>query len=262
MEIIANSLPPEKREVTDIFAADLKARFIRPYFENTDSAVTVGCTLCIGPLRARVTRCEPSPIPPASSGLRLGKYGYCVNPTSTEFNISSSLADATDAPRSNRLRRRFSRSSPHDPSGILALIREESEAEEPAVQLQRIYESLTLLQNLTSSNAMTLSEIQRTTLTWAHKEGSSSLVDNTDHQPTESHSETVDEKNMCQICLSDYTAEDIIRCLPCFHKFHDNCVISWLINTGDCPVCKRTVGTLGGRSSGGYQLGLPAQQQQ
>lgn len=43
----------------------------------------------------------------------------------------------------------------------------------------------------------------------------------------------------CAICLQDFKDGDSIKILPCQHKFHANCVGSWLTKWNTfCPVCK------------------------
>ncbi|KAL8098094.1 receptor homology region, transmembrane domain- and RING domain-containing protein 1 [Apium graveolens] len=43
----------------------------------------------------------------------------------------------------------------------------------------------------------------------------------------------------CAICLQDFKDGDSLKILPCQHKFHANCVGSWLTKwSKSCPVCK------------------------
>lgn len=43
----------------------------------------------------------------------------------------------------------------------------------------------------------------------------------------------------CAICLQDFKDGDSLKILPCQHKFHANCVGSWLTKWNTfCPVCK------------------------
>ncbi|XP_009590909.1 putative RING-H2 finger protein ATL69 [Nicotiana tomentosiformis] len=45
--------------------------------------------------------------------------------------------------------------------------------------------------------------------------------------------------NLCAICLSDYCAKDLVRCIPeCQHCFHVDCVDEWLRKSGTCPICR------------------------
>ena len=42
----------------------------------------------------------------------------------------------------------------------------------------------------------------------------------------------------CVICYDDFKDQEKIRCLPCFHKFHVECIDTWLAKNSKCPICK------------------------
>ncbi|KAI7742271.1 hypothetical protein M8C21_002459 [Ambrosia artemisiifolia] len=43
----------------------------------------------------------------------------------------------------------------------------------------------------------------------------------------------------CSICLAEYSAKEIVRCIPeCRHCFHADCIDEWLKVRGTCPVCR------------------------
>ncbi|XP_004363799.2 hypothetical protein CAOG_02960 [Capsaspora owczarzaki ATCC 30864] len=43
----------------------------------------------------------------------------------------------------------------------------------------------------------------------------------------------------CVICLDDFKEGDTLRCLPCSHDFHQNCVDQWLLTKNRaCPLCR------------------------
>ncbi|CAI9106824.1 OLC1v1006053C1 [Oldenlandia corymbosa var. corymbosa] len=53
----------------------------------------------------------------------------------------------------------------------------------------------------------------------------------------------------CMICMDFLNDDDLVRCLPCDHQFHANCVDPWLKRRETCPVCK--IPTMGEYGMGG-----------
>ncbi|KAG0472538.1 hypothetical protein HPP92_013951 [Vanilla planifolia] len=44
---------------------------------------------------------------------------------------------------------------------------------------------------------------------------------------------------ICVVCLQDLVVGDMARILPCcHHKFHLNCIDDWLVEQGNCPLCR------------------------
>ncbi|CAH1431632.1 unnamed protein product [Lactuca virosa] len=42
----------------------------------------------------------------------------------------------------------------------------------------------------------------------------------------------------CVICLEEWGVGDVVKEMPCKHKFHGGCVEKWLKIHGSCPVCR------------------------
>ena len=42
----------------------------------------------------------------------------------------------------------------------------------------------------------------------------------------------------CVICYEDFQEGDIVTTLPCAHVFHIDCIKVWILQHGNCPVCK------------------------
>lgn len=66
-------------------------------------------------------------------------------------------------------------------------------------------------------------ELQRSTTTCVHRKG--------------------DEPGQCSVCLCEFEHGDSLRTMRCRHRFHMACVDQWLAQSGQCPVCKQTVGS-------------------
>eukprot|EP00816_Leptocylindrus_hargravesii_P005279 CAMPEP_0196815678 /NCGR_PEP_ID=MMETSP1362-20130617/51192_1 /TAXON_ID=163516 /ORGANISM="Leptocylindrus danicus, Strain CCMP1856" /LENGTH=812 /DNA_ID=CAMNT_0042192725 /DNA_START=150 /DNA_END=2588 /DNA_ORIENTATION=- len=45
----------------------------------------------------------------------------------------------------------------------------------------------------------------------------------------------------CPICLVEYEQGDLLRCLPCGHDFHTECVDHWLRSNSTCPQCRQEI---------------------
>ncbi len=43
----------------------------------------------------------------------------------------------------------------------------------------------------------------------------------------------------CIICISGFVMGEIITTLPCSHIFHADCLMTWLMINGVCPLCSR-----------------------
>lgn len=50
-----------------------------------------------------------------------------------------------------------------------------------------------------------------------------------------------DCQSFCVVCISDFADSDLLRLLPCGHKFHVKCVDKWLHRSTSCPICRRQV---------------------
>lgn len=71
---------------------------------------------------------------------------------------------------------------------------------------------------------------------------SSSQIDQLPTSVFLSASAPADEEQLsCRICLSDYEDHDILRTLPCFHRFHRDCIDKWLVRDKKCPICKTAI---------------------
>ena len=52
------------------------------------------------------------------------------------------------------------------------------------------------------------------------------------------------EKDSCIICLNEFVKNDIVcitNCQSLSHVFHEECILSWMINNNTCPICRDTI---------------------
>ena len=49
------------------------------------------------------------------------------------------------------------------------------------------------------------------------------------------------ETKQCSICLDEYSINDKISYLPCFHFYHSLCIKNWLEKSKKCPLCNSDV---------------------
>lgn len=54
-----------------------------------------------------------------------------------------------------------------------------------------------------------------------------------------------DNEDICPICFEEYEEGELLRLLPCKHKFHASCIDPWLLEaSSECPLCRCDLGQL------------------
>lgn len=51
----------------------------------------------------------------------------------------------------------------------------------------------------------------------------------------------VDNNLQCHVCMEDYSLDEEVRCLPCKHVYHPECIVPWLEMHGTCPICRKVI---------------------
>lgn len=51
----------------------------------------------------------------------------------------------------------------------------------------------------------------------------------------------IEEQRTCSICMEDFQLEQSVRQLVCNHRYHADCIASWLGIHRTCPFCRRTL---------------------
>jgi E3 ubiquitin-protein ligase SDIR1 len=51
-----------------------------------------------------------------------------------------------------------------------------------------------------------------------------------------------EESKECVICMEPFCEGDVLRTLPCLHRFHVGCIDRWFAQQGSCPICKLRLG--------------------
>ena len=47
-----------------------------------------------------------------------------------------------------------------------------------------------------------------------------------------------EEYNKCSVCMTEYNEGETVKTLPCFHKYHKECIEGWFKVQNFCPICK------------------------
>jgi len=55
---------------------------------------------------------------------------------------------------------------------------------------------------------------------------------------TDSHT---DGEEMCAVCRIEFDEDEEVLILPCSHVYHNSCILQWLENNKNCPICKQSV---------------------
>lgn len=49
------------------------------------------------------------------------------------------------------------------------------------------------------------------------------------------------DQSKCMICMEQFESGDLLRTLPCLHRYHRPCADEWLRRSPECPICKRDI---------------------
>lgn len=49
------------------------------------------------------------------------------------------------------------------------------------------------------------------------------------------------DEQRCSICLIDFEEGEKLSLIPCFHRFHTECITPWLEENPSCPICRHEV---------------------
>lgn len=49
------------------------------------------------------------------------------------------------------------------------------------------------------------------------------------------------ENKSCVVCMSDFEDGEDLIILDCFHRYHKECIDSWLTKNSTCPICKTDI---------------------
>jgi len=98
----------------------------------------------------------------------------------------------------------------------------------PAVLLSRLGGRSDVL-DLSSIRALALSRIEANTVIYDFQ-----MKD----LPTQASD---DSSHKCCICLENFKEGEKVRVLPCFHRYHKDCIDEWLGRSDRCPLCKTAI---------------------
>ncbi|CAK9168337.1 unnamed protein product [Ilex paraguariensis] len=62
--------------------------------------------------------------------------------------------------------------------------------------------------------------------------------ENSRNSPTNNENDKDEDGKRCAICLEDFVPKQLVMLTPCNHMFHEDCIVPWVKNHGQCPVCR------------------------
>lgn len=45
----------------------------------------------------------------------------------------------------------------------------------------------------------------------------------------------------CAVCCEQMRAGELVKCLPCAHRYHVSCIDQWLQQKAVCPICQCSI---------------------
>tara|TARA_B110000211_G_C13996575_1_gene516493 strand:+ start:627 stop:1085 length:459 start_codon:yes stop_codon:yes gene_type:complete len=58
---------------------------------------------------------------------------------------------------------------------------------------------------------------------------------------TKKFSETKKKYTTCTICQDDFSEDDVVSVLECYHCFHEKCISEWGKYKPECPNCQKSI---------------------
>lgn len=65
-----------------------------------------------------------------------------------------------------------------------------------------------------------------------------SILHDEETAKTMTSSEGREDHKQCYVCLTEYSNAERLRILPCFHRFHSECIDEWIKSNPTCPLCR------------------------
>jgi len=109
--------------------------------------------------------------------------------------------------------------------------------------LLNIYNSPSL--NTPTYNTEMLMNVINTILNESHQEFNDvvTTLDDDEFDKIKSYKQDTDTDVQCSICFDNLMKDNIISCLPCSHKYHSDCINTYLKEYNYiCPICRAEVG--------------------
>uniref|UniRef100_A0A0G4GG65 RING-type E3 ubiquitin transferase n=1 Tax=Chromera velia CCMP2878 TaxID=1169474 RepID=A0A0G4GG65_9ALVE len=260
--VVAETIPPRIQHsvgsLSQSSATQLANQYLRPHFMGRPLLISSDDTVIVVGVHFKVASMSP-PAQPLQGGTPalVNVRGLSNSPTRGSFPATEVVCDTLTATQA------FEGQMPPLLMGpiiggeggddnarhiaswlrqrLLTLSDSLEEGDPRRPQLARLIEDLSggggfdvreMLRRLSFQGASDL-EIARNTMTWKYKKpGAEEGGEEIDED---------DERHSCRICLVTFEEDEDIRCLPCLHRFHSQCIMSWLKQSKACPICKNEI---------------------